>query len=103
MTGFDWLFTPSRNSWERLFTEPFRTSTPFYRRFILTTVRSPGFKSCPFDSKALSYLIPRKLRIICFRFDCSRDGINLAKQTHSLARYSKRTVEPLEALPDYRC
>lgn len=51
ITGFDWLFTPSPSSEERLSTEPLQASTPFNGGFTLTWVRSPGFRSCPYDSR----------------------------------------------------
>ena len=53
IAGFDWLFTPCPSSEERLFTEPLQASTTSYGGFTLTWVRSPGFRSYPYDLKAL--------------------------------------------------
>lgn len=59
ITGFDWLFTPIPKSEERLSTEPLQASTISYYRFTLPWYRSPGFRSYPYDYKAL--FTPRPL------------------------------------------
>ena len=97
----DWLFTPSLRSQEHLLVEPLRASTWFYPDFTLPKARSNGFGSHPCDYLALSYHIPRKLRIFGFPMTPPCKRFSLATQMNSLARYSKRTVQHLSAVPYY--
>ena len=77
ITEFDWHFTPNPRLREHLPVEPLQASTPCYRRFTLPRVRSLGFGSKLCDSKALSYLIPCKLRIIAFALGTPLAGLPL--------------------------
>src|SRR3989338_356159 len=51
---------------------------------------------------ALSYHIPRELRILAFALG-SPLRITLATKIHSLARYSKRTLQHRSAVTYYNC
>ena len=101
ITELDWLFTPNRRLEEHLFVAPLQASTSYYTRFTLPTARSPRFGSDPSDYYALSYATPRKLRVYCFRSGFSFLKINLATKVNSLARYSKRTMQHLDAASHY--
>lgn len=56
--------------------------------------RSLGFGSCPFDSPRLN-TVALVLRLRPYRFPCAFHDthVRLAKQAHSLVRFSKRTTE----------
>ena len=101
ITILDWLFTPSPRLEEHLLVEPLQASTRFYSDFTLPRVRSYGFGSYPSDSMALSYHSPHCLRDIGFPMGALRKKITLATQIHSLARYSKRTLQLLRAVTSY--
>ena len=91
---FDWYFTPNPMSQERLYTVPLQASIPFYRDFTLHRVRSSGFWFYSYDSGAISTLFLANCKnLVSLRF------YNLAIQKNSLARFSKRKVELLRALP----
>ncbi len=49
---------------------------------------------------AFSYHTPRELRVLALAL-VALIKINLATQINSLARYSKRKVQPLKAAPHY--
>ena len=56
--------------------------------------RSPGFGSYPFDSPPLkTAALVRRLRPYRFPYAFPDAPVRLAKQVHSLARFSKRTTE----------
>ena len=56
--------------------------------------RSPGFGSYPFDSPPLkTAALARRLRPCRFPYAFPDAPVRLAKQVHSLARFSKRTIE----------
>jgi len=77
ITELDWHFTPIPRLQEHLLVEPLQASTQFYPRFTLPRIRSLGFGSKPCDSKALSYLAPRKLRAIAFASGAPMIGLPL--------------------------
>ena len=60
----------------------------------LPTHRSSGFGSYPFDSPRLN-TVALAVRLRPYRFPCAfpDDRVRLAKQVHSLVRFSKRTTE----------
>ncbi len=99
ITVFDGLFTPSPKSEERLSTEPLQASTQFYPRFTLPRARSYGFGSHSSNSRHFhtSPLIACGL----VAFASAPLSVNLAAQMHSLARYSKRTLQPRRAATNY--
>jgi len=100
ITCLDWLFTPNPRSQEHLLVAPLQASTMCYHHFTLPRIRSTGFGSYTCDSKALSHLAPRKLRALGFPSGTSF-RFTLATHIHSLARYSKRTTQPLRAVSIY--
>jgi hypothetical protein len=56
--------------------------------------RSPGFGSYPFDSPPLkTAALARRLRPCRFPYAFPDTPVRLAKQVHSLVRFSKRTTE----------
>jgi hypothetical protein len=59
----------------------------------LPTRRSSGFGSCYFDSPPLKTAALAMLRPCWFPYASPDDPVRLAKQTHSLVRFSKRTTE----------
>ena len=101
ITALDWLFTPYPRLEEHLHVEPLQASTRFYSDFTLPRTRSSGFGSYSCDFLALSYHSPRKLRVIGFPMDAPCKRIILATQINSLARYSKRTIQRLNAVSHY--
>ena len=73
--------------------EPLLASTRFYPCFTIPRARSPGFGSYPSNSGHFHTQVPH-LAIADFLLSLwLLFGISLATQVHSLARYSKRTVE----------
>ena len=77
--------------------EPLQASTRFYPHFTLLRIRSIGFglhprDFCPFKSTPLV-----SCGLVAFAL-ASSFRVNLATQMHSLARYSKRTIELRRAL-----
>ena len=72
----------------------------------MSTPRSSGFGSCPFDSPRLN-TAALVVRLRPYRFPCAfpDDRVRLVKQAHSLVRFSKRTTElrlPLRLTIDSR-
>ena len=102
ITGFDWLFTPSRKLKERLHAAPLQASTKFYLCFTLPTVRSPGFGLYSSNSGHFHTPLLTSCERVAFALN-SPYQIILATEINSLARYSKRTIEHLDALSNHRC
>ena len=98
ITKLDWLFTPSPKLEEHLHVEPLRASTEFYLHFTLQRARSLGFGSHPSDSGHVNTPSLVNCGFVAFASDPLLQII-LATKMHSLARYSKRTVRPLRAVP----
>ena len=59
----------------------------------MPTCRSSGFGSCPLDSPRLNTAALAMLRPCRFPYAFPDARVRLVKQTHSLARFSKRTTE----------
>jgi hypothetical protein len=74
-------------------TPTLRASTCLSVRFTLPTCRSLGFGSHPLDSPRLN-TAALVVRLRPCRFPCAFPGrrVRLAKQVHSLVRFSKRTT-----------
>ena len=92
ITALDWLFTPSPRLEKPMHGELLQASTRFYPRFTLPRVRSSGFGSCSGDSWRFhtTPLVNCGLLVSLRLPDVT--AVSLATQTHSLARYSKRTM-----------
>ena len=92
ITALDWLFTPSPRLEKPMHGELLQASTRFYPRFTLPRVRSSGFGSCASDSWRFhtTPLVNCGLLVSLRLPDVS--AVSLATHTHSLARYSKRTM-----------
>lgn len=92
ITALDWLFTPSPRLEKPMHGELLQASTRFYPRFTLPRVRSSGFGSCSGDSWRFhtTPLVNCGL-LVSLRLP-DETAVSLATQTHSLARYSKRTM-----------
>ena len=103
ITVLDWLFTPTPRLEEHLYVEPLRPSTQFYSRFSLPRSRSNRFGSHACDSR--HFHTPRLIAcaLVAFASHASL-RLMLATDMHSLARYSKRTVQHhVSAAPHYQC
>ena len=89
--AFDWLFTPTPRLRERMHAAPLRASTMFYHRFTLPRSRSSSFGSCPCDCRHFHTAPLASCGLVAFAAEhpCR---VVLATQTHSQARYSKRTL-----------
>ena len=96
----DWLFTPNPKLGERLSTAPLQASTRFYPHFALLRVRSHGFGSYASDSRHFHTSPLIACGLVGFPTGTLLK-VTLATYVNSLARYSKRTVELLRALPPY--
>lgn len=92
ITVLDRLFTPIPRLEEHLYVAPLRPSTQFYPRFSLPRNRSNSFGSqeCDFGHFHTPPLIACGL--IAFASHAST-RLMLATPLHSLARYSKRTLQ----------
>ena len=98
ISGLDWLFTPSPRLEEHLSVAPLQASTRFYPGFTLPWARSTGFGSYPSDSGHFRTPPLVKLRACRFRL-----AVKLATRINSLARYSKRTMQPRRAASNHSC
>jgi hypothetical protein len=101
IAALDWLFTPSPRLEKPMHGELLQASTRFYSRFTLPTARSIGFGSYSCDFRHFHTLCLACAAQYWFPCGCVCKRLILATKIHSLARYSKRTVEHLSALPHY--
>lgn len=79
-------------------TAPLLASTGFYPHFTMPWLRSPGFWSYPRDFPRFHTALLLACELVAFAM-ASLLRVSLATQVHSLARYSKRTTQPLGAVP----
>jgi hypothetical protein len=103
ITVLDWLFTPIPRLEEHLYVEPLRPSTQFYSRFSLpwNSSNSFGSQTCDFGHFHTPPLITCGL--VAFASDAPLQLI-LATNLHSVARYSKRTMQRhFSAASHYHC
>ena len=96
----DWLFTPTLRSGGHLHVETLQASTKFYPGFTLPKRRSSSFRSNPSDFWHFHTTLLMNCEFVGFPAD-SLCKVILATQIHSLARYSKRTVQFLRTVPFY--
>ena len=103
ITILDWLFTPTPRLEEHLYVEPLRPSTQFYSRFSLPRSRSNRFGSHASDSRHFHTSPLITCGLFAFASHASL-RLMLATDMHSLARYSKRTLQRhVGAAAHYKC
>lgn len=103
ITVLDWLFTPTPRLEEHLYVEPLRPSTQFYPRFSLPRSRSNRFGSHHCDCGHFHTPPLITCGLVAFASHAPL-RVMLATVVHSLARYSKRTVQQhIAAAPHDKC
>lgn len=103
ITVLDWLFTPIPRLEEHLYVEPLRPSTQFYSRFSLPRNRSNSFGSQESDFRHFHTSPLITCGHIAFASHAPLQ-LMLATLLHSLARYSKRTLQHhFSAAAHYNC
>lgn len=103
ITVLDRLFTPIPRLEEHLYVEPLRPSTQFYPRFSLPRNRSNSFGSQAYDFGHFHTPPLITCGLVAFASHAST-RLMLAIDLHSLARYSKRTLQHhISAAAHYHC